>query len=448
MTTGVDRSTLPLMGRLPDEDTLSLDDGVPYYPGIAAIAESPRRKGLLYVGTDDGRLRTTIDDGRTWTDLQDRLPGLPAASWFEDIEVSRQIDNVVYVAVDNHRSNDFRNYLYKSADGGRTFTSIVGDLPEARVVRAIREDRKHPNVLFAGTEFGLFYTWNGGTNWIELKNNMPTLAFNDLTIHSRDNDLVLGSHGRGIWILDKINALQEMTSAVAASAAHLFSAAPAYEIRYVNLKPHTGDMIFRGENPPNGAPIDFWLAKADTAVTLTIQDSRGRVVRKLLPAAGRATGRGINRVVWSLREEDLPIRGGGFGEEDNQPRANLAGPYVAPGTYTVRLEAAEQVLEQKVEVRDDPRVDAGVPDRRAWSDAQTQVVSLVREFAPVNERLQQIAGGDADTQDLKRQSREVVSRLGRLYTALDRWVGAPTKDQLSALRFYGEMVQKLTAAAR
>ena len=124
-------------------------------------------------------------------------------------------------------------------------------------------------------------------------------------------------------------------------------------------------MIFRGENPANGALLDFWLAKADTAVTLTIRDSRGRVVRSLLPAASRATEHGMNRVVWNLREEDLPIRGGGFAEEDNEPRRNLAGPYVAPGTYTVRLEAAEQVLEQKVEVRDDPRVDAAVTDRRA-----------------------------------------------------------------------------------
>jgi len=448
MTTGVDRSTLPVMGRPPDEDTLSLDDGVPYYPGIAAIAESPRHKGQLYVGTDDGRLRTSTDDGRTWTDLEDRLPELPAGSWFEDIEVSRHVDNVMYVAVDNHRSNDFKNYVYKSADGGRTFTSVAGDLPAAHVVHAIREDRKNPNVLFAGTEFGLFYTWNGGTNWIELKNNMPTLAFNDLTIHPRDNDLVLGSHGRGVWILDKINALQEMTSAVAASAAHLFSAAPAYEIRYVNLKPHAGDMIFRGENPANGALIDFWMANTHTAVTVTIIDSRGLVVRKLLPEGGRATERGINRVVWNLRGENLPIRGGGSGEEDNEPSRNLPGPYVAPGSYTVRLETAGQMLEQKLEVRDDPRLDAAAAERRAWSDAETQVVSLIRDFAPVNERIQLIAGGGPETQDLKRQSRELVSRLGRLYTSIDRWVGTPTKDQLSALKFYGEMVQKLSAATR
>ena len=175
MTTGVDRSKLPLMGRLPDENVLSVDDGVPFYPGLVAIAPSPLQKGLLYVGTDDGRLRMSVDDGKTWTDLQDRLPGAPKSSWFGGIEASRHNAGTVYVAMDNHRSNDLGNWIYKSSDGGKTFTAIAGDMPAGRVVRTIREDVKNPNLLFAGTEIGLFFSPNGGTNWIELKNNMPTL---------------------------------------------------------------------------------------------------------------------------------------------------------------------------------------------------------------------------------------------------------------------------------
>ena len=214
MTTGVDRSTLPVMGRRPDENVLSVDDGVPFYPGLVAIALSPLQKGLIYVGTDDGRLRMSVDEGKTWTDLQDRLPGAPKSSWFGGIEASRHNAGTVYVAMDNHRSNDLGNWIYKSSDGGKTFTAIAGDMPAGRVVRTIREDVKNPNLLFAATEIGLFFSPNGGTNWIELKNNMPTLPFNDLVIHPRDNDLVLASHGRGIWILDKINALQELTPQV------------------------------------------------------------------------------------------------------------------------------------------------------------------------------------------------------------------------------------------
>ena len=182
MTTGVDRAKLPVMGRLPDENMLSVDDGVPFYPGLVAIALSPLQKGLLYVGTDDGRLRMSVDDGKTWTDLQDRLPGAPKSSWFGGIEASRHNANTVYVAMDNHRSNDLGNWIYKSSDGGKTFTAIAGDMPAGRVVRTIREDVKNPNLLFAGTEIGLFFSPNGGTNWIELKNNMPTLP------HQRSRD--------------------------------------------------------------------------------------------------------------------------------------------------------------------------------------------------------------------------------------------------------------------
>ena len=230
---------------------------------------------------------------------------------------------------------------------------------------------------------------------------------------------------------------------------HLFSIAPALEIRYLNLKPHAGDMIFRGENPPNGAIIDFWAARTDTPVAISVLDRSERVVRKIPPTAGRGVMRGINRVVWNMREEDLPIRGGGFGEDDDAPRGgNMAGPFVPPGTYTIRLESAGRTVEQRVEVREDPRIEVSAVDRRIWTDTQAQVVSLIRAFAPVNERLQALTGRGAENEEPKRESRELVSRLGRLYSELGRWVGAPTKDQLSELKFYDEMVQKLTAAGR
>jgi photosystem II stability/assembly factor-like uncharacterized protein len=444
MTTGVDRATLPLMGRLPDETVLSIDDGVPYYPGVVSIAESPRRRGLIYVGTDDGRLRMSADDGRTWTDLQDRLPGLPKSSWFGGIEASRHAESTVYVAADNHRSNDLGNYVYKSTDGGRTFVSVSGDLPASRVIRTVREDTRNASVLYLGTEFGLFYSWNGGANWVELKNNMPTLPFNDLTIHPRDNDLVLASHGRGVWILDRINALQELTPAAASSDVHLFSVAPAHQIRYTNLKAHAGDMVFRGENPANGALIDFWAAKTDAAVTLSVHDGSGQLIQAI-PAAGRVV-RGINRAVWNLRHADLPIRGGGFGADGGDaPRGNMAGPYVTPGTYVIRLASGGKTLEQKVDVREDPRIDLTPADRKSWTDAQLQVVSLIRTFSPVNDRIQKLPATAPGAADLKRQSRELLTRLGNLYGELGRWTGAPTSIHQSELKYYAEMVRKLSA---
>jgi hypothetical protein len=442
MTSGVDRATLPLMGRQPDENTLSIDDGVPYYPGSTAIAESPRRRGVLYVGSDDGKFRISMDDGKTFEMAETRFPGLPATSYFAGIEASRHAVGSVYVVVDNHRSNDFKNYVYKSTDFGKTFASITSDLPAERVARAIREDHKNPNVLYLATEIGLFVTVDSGQHWVELKNNMPTLPFNDLTIQTRDNDLILASHGRGIWILDQLSALQGL-GAAAGTPAQLFPIDAAEQIRATNLKAHTGDMIFRGENPPNGAIVDYWLSAANTQVALTVHDASGTLVQTLTPTAAR----GVNRVVWNLRYADLPVRGG-FGEDDDAPRGgNLGGPYVAPGVYTVRLVTGGRTLEQKVEVKDDPRLDALPADRKVWSDFQMQVAAAIRQFAPIADKVQKAPAGDAQMADLKRQSRELLSRLSGLFSATGRWVGRPTADQQSRLKFYQEMVAKLTAAA-
>jgi photosystem II stability/assembly factor-like uncharacterized protein len=441
MTTGVDRSTLTIMGRRTTEATLSADDGVPYYPGITAIAESPRRRGVLYVGTDDGRLRVSTDDGRTWRDAQTRLPGLPASSWIAGIEASRHADGTVYVVVDNHRSNDFSNYIYTSGDFGETWSSIAADMPANRVARTIREDPRNADLLFVGAELGVWMSPNRGQNWIELKNNMPTLAFNDLVIHARDNDLVLASHGRGVWILDNINALQSLTPRVIASDATLFGVEPAEQIRYTNLKAHMGDMVFRGENPPDGAIIDYWLGAKTDGVSLAVHDASGQLVQTLRPT----TARGINRVVWNLRHPDLPVRSG-FGADGEGGGGGLPGPYVTPGTYTVRLSVNGRVMEERVEVRDDPRITISETERKPWTDTVMSIAGLIRQHAPTNDRVQKAQDG-ADASDVKRQWRELMARMTGLYSEVSRWSGPPTADQLSELRFYKEMADKLTQAA-
>ncbi len=451
MTTGVDRSTLTIMGRKTTEATLSADDGVPYYPGITAIAESPRQRGVLYVGTDDGRLRVSMDEGKTWSDAQSRLPGLPASSWVAGIEASRHAAGTVYVVCDNHRSNDFANYIFRSADFGKTWTAIVGDMAADRVARAIREDPRTPGLLYVGTEFGLWISPNNGENWIELKNNMPTLPFNDLVIHERDNDLVLASHGRGIWILDNLNALQGLTPAVAKSDATLFRIEPAQQIRYTNLKAHTGDMVFRGENPPNGAIIDYWLSRPAESVTLEVRDEKNQPVQTLRPTRNR----GINRAVWNLRYADLPVRAGGGEDDEGGGSAGLPGPLVRPGTYTVHLSATfanaatvgGKVMSTPVNVMEDPRIKISDADREAWSGAVMTVADLIRRGAPVNERIQKASGG-AELTDLKRQWRELMARMTGLYGEVGRWTGRPNADQISEMKFYGEMFQKLVAQSK
>ena len=174
-----------------------------------------------------------------------------------------------------------------------------------------------------------------------------------------------------------------------------------------------------------------------------MHDASGTLVQTLSPARAR----GVNRVVWNLRHADLPVRGG-FGDDDGTPRGgNLAGPYVVPGIYTVRLVSGGRTLEQKVDVKDDPRIDALPADRKVWADFQVQVAGAIRQFAPVADKVQKAPAGDAQVTDLKRQSRELLSRLTRLYGETGRWVGRPTADQQAEFKFYQEAVVRLTAAA-
>jgi photosystem II stability/assembly factor-like uncharacterized protein len=448
MTTGVDRRTLPIMGRLPTDDTLSLDDGVPYWPTISALAESPRVVGVLWVGTDDGRLRVSQDAGRTWTDMAGRMPGVPAGAWFAGIEPSHHADGTVYVTIDNHRSDDFANYVYRSTDFGRTWTSIAGDLPAHRVARTIREDRKNPNLLYLGTELGLFVSIDAGVHWLPFEQNMPTLPINDLVVHPRDNDLVLATHGRGVWILDDVNALQELTPEVVAARAHLFTVEPAVEIRYAGLSAHTGDMIFHGENPPAGAVIQYWLGQPAQGATLSVVDSAGVAIARV-----SATGaRGLNRVIWNLRHSDAAVSAAASGRGGRG--GGVGGPLVVPGEYTVRLTVDGQRYERTLTVREDPRIVITPADRQAWTDIQLQIFRMMPRVAAVNSGLARAAAPrpglvlpDVIAEN-RRLAGELQAQLSGLYGEISRWTGRPTKDQQSRLAIYREVLARLEAAVR
>jgi len=462
LTTKVNRRELAIMGERADSLTASLDDGIPYYPTLSAIEESPMKAGLLYVGTDDGNLQVSHDDGKTWVNVSSTLPGLPKSSWINGIEASKFNEGTVYAAITNYRNDDYSNYVYKSTDYGKTWTSINGDLPKDRVTRMIREDLKNPTLLYLATELGFYISINGGQNWIQLKNNMPTVAFNDMVIHPRDNDLILGTHGRGVWILDNLNALQELSAETLQHEAQLFSIPPAERINYSREGAHTGNMIFEGENPPMGAIIDYYLKdpvkRSDASVEILSSD--GKVIRKL-----RAdTLMGINRIVWDLNGENLPSR---KRNPNDTTRRNQefsffsfgpSGAPVMPGIYTARLKVRGKTYEKSFEVKDDPRLSVSPQVRKEWYDNLQDIVSLygnvmkeVNTVQPVQWAINKLKAdkkkvdeklGD-ETKETIDLYDELLSRVNGLLREVSDWTGPMTSDQASQVKYYREMLGKL-----
>lgn len=449
LTTDIDRRGLPIMGFEVADHVPSLDDGVPYWPTISALAESPRIEGLLYVGTDDGQVSVSRDAGKSWTEVSRRLPDLPERSWIAGIEPSSHRDGTVYLTVDNHRSDDFRNYVYRSDDFGQTWTSIAGDLPAGRVARTIREDAKNPRLLYLGTEMGLFVTVDGGQRWLSFRQNMPTLPINDLVVHRRDQDLVLGTHGRGVWILDDVTALQEWTPEIAERPAHLFSPQPGVQVRYTNPKAHMGDMVFRGQNPPAGGIIDYWLGAEGGEVSLSVHDGAGTRVASIVPTRRR----GLNRLVWNLRRDDVvvvapgaaPATTGRGGRGGAVGGSRLQGTWVPAGEYTVRLTAGGMTSEKRMTVRDDPRVDVSPADRQAWSEMLTEIADVFRRAVPAAAAV--MARENAGAED-RRLAGLLPGRISGLYDEVGRFAGRPTEDQRSQLRYYREVAERLERAGR
>jgi hypothetical protein len=218
---------------------------------------------------------------------------------------------------------------------------------------------------------------------------------------------------------------------------------PAYQIRTTNLRPHAGDLVFRGQNPANGALVDYWVRDEGAKVSLTVHDNAGRLVQTLTPTSTR----GLNRVVWNLRYAELPVRSGGGEDDDEGPRPTTPGPLVLPGTYTVRLTHDGRTVEKKVVVKEDPRVTITPVQRAAWTTFHRDVAAAVASFAEVATRVRGLTGTDAATRDLKRQTSELQSRLSTLYGAVGGWTGAPTADQRSQLRYYKRMAAEIGGKA-
>ncbi|MFA9453320.1 MAG: WD40/YVTN/BNR-like repeat-containing protein [Candidatus Aminicenantaceae bacterium] len=286
---------------------ITLDQtGAETHCSITTLSESPRTPGLLWAGTDDGNVQVTRDGGIHWTNVRENVPDVPPEIWVSRVEASRFDEGTCYLTFDGHRSDVFAPFVFKTTDYGKTWTNIGADLPKDGPVYVIREDLKNKGLLFVGTEFAVFFSSDGGKIWGKLNLNMPTVAVHDLVIHPRDNDLIAGTHGRGIWILDDISPLQQATDKVLEAEAHLFeSTRPGTQ--WLNLGRGgygRGNLFFAGENPPEGAVINFYLKEKPAGpVAVEIMDATGKL--KTLYTLKEA-GAGINRLLWDMRFDPSP----------------------------------------------------------------------------------------------------------------------------------------------
>ena len=371
LTRQLDRNKLKVMGKIWNVDAVAKNASTSFYGNCTALSESPLKKGMLYVGTDDGLIQVTQDDGHIWRKIE-KFPGVPEMTYVSRVLASQHDVNTVYAAFDNHKNGDFKPYILKSTDAGKTWSSISSNLPDNGPVLAIAEDFVDPDLLFVGTEFGLFFTVNGGKSWTQLKGGLPTIPVRDIAIQKRETDLVLATFGRGIYILDNYTPLRYINEAVHAEKAFLFPVKDALMfIRSYPLggggKASQGENYFTADNPPFGATFTYYLkeslktqkeirreaeAKAEKegitipyptseqltkeseepnpAIVLVISDSSGQVVRQLYGPVSS----GIHRVTWDLRApsrsvDDKPISA----REGKEP----SGEFVTPGKYCVKL---------------------------------------------------------------------------------------------------------------
>jgi photosystem II stability/assembly factor-like uncharacterized protein len=330
LTKNIDRNNVSLMGVPGDRTQLSKNDGVVSYSTIISISESPVLPGVVWAGTDDGNVEVSRDSGVTFTEVGKGMPGLPANHqyWISRIEASHFDAAIAYVAVDGHRSDDLKPYLFVTRDYGKTWTSIANNLPEFGNIQVVREDPKNTDLLYVGTEFGLFISLDGGKQWQRFMTNLPTARVDDILVHPRDNDLIVATHARSLWIADDITPLQQLAS-VGTQDIVLFDIRPA--IAYLTDRQRGqqtgGQKAFVGENPQRGTTINYYLKSAATGeVKITIADAVGKTIRTL----DGTKEQGINRVNWNLGPQ--PLGRGGFGGGGRG-----AGATVDAGTYIVTL---------------------------------------------------------------------------------------------------------------
>ncbi|HEX6314245.1 MAG TPA: hypothetical protein VFZ73_05270 [Gemmatimonadaceae bacterium] len=480
LTQAVDRDSIVTMGVRGSEINIAANDGISQYGTLVTIAESPAQAGVYYTGADDGTLHVSRNGGQTWQNITANLAGGPKNGFVSDVVPSRYAPGTVYVSVDNHLLNDYNPYIWVSTDFGQTFRSIVGNL-KGENVRTITEDPKNGSVLYIGTETGIFVSLDKGGSWYRLKGrNFPTVRVDEITIHPRDNAMLIATHGRAIWILDHLEPIQEFATAYASSReARLFTVPTALQWKSKDDRNDEfwGHQFFAGENPPTDAVIQFYLKQNVPDLKVRISDG-ARTVRTLdVPAAKNVAG--IQTVCWDHRVEPLPPptaapagRAGGAGAggagrggrgasavaDVPQPLPSsgympfdvcddgdggqggrggggfggfggggTAGPQVPPGSYTVALVAGTRTLDSKpMRIIMDPEVRMTVAQRTRWNAISAELHDVHRRGNEIQQRLNM----------LHPQMTDIAGKIGGMAN-----VPASVKSQFDALNREYEAVR-------
>ena len=393
----------------PSGGPIQLDiTSVEYYDTIFALTESPKQKGMIWAGTDDGLIHLTADDGAHWANVS---PKMPEWSTVDLIEASPHDANTAYAAVDRHKLDDLKPYIYKTADAGKTWAAITNGIPEGANVHAVREDPKRRGLLYAGTELGVFTSFDDGAHWQPLQMNLPVSPVHDLVV--KDDDLVVATHGRAFWVLDNLTPLRQLNAQSAQADLILYQPQTALLLNYPTEFDKRQPV---GENPPAGAIVDYYFKTAPKdEVTLEIMDAQGKVVRhisskekkendqppewpdrveavKTIPAA-----EGMNRFAWDLRHDD-PVQIPGAFYSGDGPR----GPKAVPGDYQVKLTAAGKTQTAPLHIVMDPRV-------KGSEDAVQKQFELSRQ---VTDRISQLHQAVNEIREVKTQIQSLHKKFG------------------------------------